>query len=107
MNGPTTSRNDGVNGSAARSSHRQQHDRDLDIHRSDVGESYQLAATWPGSYQSYGYADYIATDAAGPRDGRQHSGTGQRAPASSPFALPSGYAQIGNFIATSSTSPCR
>ena len=67
-----------------------------------AGETYQLAATWPGSYQSYGDANYVATDATGTVLAGRLLGQ-NNSPSNTNFALPNNYALIGDFIATGST----
>ena len=107
VNGPTTTRTDGVNGSSLIIASGSSTVATWTFTGLVTGEAYQLAAIWPGNgpyYQSYGTADYTATDGNG------------RLVAADPLTqevgpnpnydgtiTADGYAVIGTFIASSST----
>ena len=102
VNGATTTLSSGVNGSALVIATGSSTVATWSFTGLVAGETYQLAATWPGNTQSYGYADYIATDAQGHVLAGNSLGQGN-SPSSSGFALSNNYALIGTFVATGST----
>ena len=103
VTGATTTRADGVGGSAVVIAAGSSATASWTFTGLVAGESYQLAATWPGSSQNaYGDGDYVVADAQG------HILAGNvfnqaNPPSSSKVALPDNYAEIGSFIATGST----
>ena len=102
VHGPTTTISGGVSGSALVIAQGSSTTATWTFTGLVLGESYQLAATWPGSYQSYGYATYVVTNPQGQVIAANTLGQGN-SPSNTSFALPNNYAQIDNFTATSST----
>ena len=107
ISGPTTTRTDGVDGSSLIIAAGSSTVATWTFTGLVTGELYQLAATWPGNgsyYQSYGTADYMATDGNGGLV-TANALTQEVGPSSNydGTITADGYAVIGTFIATGGT----